>query len=231
MVAMNTRHLPAGKLRHLSTIDIFSDLSVDELAEMNGQVTPFACESGRLLYAPGERADTLFLLGRGHVQLYRLSPNGRKLVVATLRTGAFFGAIPPVAQETYQTFAETIDDSVLYVLGRADAERLLREKPEVALRVVAVLGERLRRLERRLEAMAFQNIPARLANLLLRLADEQGDGVVLGYTHQDLADMLGTYRETVSETLHKFRADGLVQTGRREVGLKDRKRMKAVADS
>ena len=79
--------------------------------------------------------------------------------------------------------------------------------------------------------MAFQNIPARLANLLLRLADEQGDGVVLGYTHQDLADMLGTYRETVSETLHKFRADGLVQTGRREVCLKDRERMSAVADS
>jgi CRP-like cAMP-binding protein len=146
---MDRRHLLAGKLRHLSTIDIFSDLSIDELAEMNGQTSPVACESGRLLYAPGEPADALFLLGKGHVQLYRLSPNGRKLVVATLRAGAFFGAIPPVAQETHQTFAETIDDCVLYVLGRADAERLLREKPEVALRVVVLLGEWMRRLERR----------------------------------------------------------------------------------
>lgn len=228
---MQARRRARDKVSSLSAIDIFSDLSVDELVELNAQVTTFASEPGRLLYVPGERAEALYLLGKGRVQLYRLSPGGRKLVVATLRVGAFFGAIPPVAQETYQTFAETIDDCVLYVLARADAERLLRENPEVALRVVAMLGERLQRLERRLEAMAFQNIPARLASLLLRLADEQGDGLVTGYTHQDLADMLGTYRETVSEALHHFRAEGLVQTGRREVGLKDRARMKTMADS
>lgn len=229
--AMQARRRARDKDSPLSIIDIFSDLSAGELAEMNGQVSTFACEPGRLLYVPGERAEALFLLGRGHVQLYRLSPGGRKLVVATLKAGTFFGAIPPVAQETYQTYAETVDPCVMYVLGCDDAQHLLREKPEVAYRVVAVLGERLQQLERRLEAMAFQNIPARLANLLLRLADEQGDGVVLGYTHQDLADMLGTYRETVSETLHKFRAAGLVHTGRREVGLKDRQQLETVADS
>jgi CRP-like cAMP-binding protein len=228
---MNPRQPAAGRLRHLAGIHIFSGLSDDELAGLSSQISSFACQAGRLLYAPGECAQALYLLSSGHVQLYRLSPNGRKLVVARVQAGAFFGAIPPVSQETYQTYAESINDCMLYVLSRADTERLLREKPQVALRVVAAFGDRLRRLEWRLEAMAFQNISARLAALLLRLADEQDAGHVLGYTHQHLADMLGVYRETVSDALNKFKADGLVQTGRKEVSLEDRRRLKTVADS
>lgn len=222
--------LPAHGSR-LSAIDIFSGLSPTELAQMDRQACSFTCEPGRLLYTPCDRSHSLFLLGRGHVQLYRLSRQGRKLVVADLAAGDFFGAMPPDARETYQTFAKAIDLCVLYRIDRADAERMLLENPGVAIRVVAALGQRLQHLERRLEAMAFQDVSARLAGLLLRLADDQGSDLVLGYTHQDLAEMLGTYRETVSDTMHTFRVDGLVQSGRREVGLKDRARLKEVAAS
>jgi CRP-like cAMP-binding protein len=226
---MHARQRAGDTVRALSTIDIFSDLGVDDLAKLGAQVRRMACEAGRLLYVPEERGEALFLLSEGTVQLYRLSQRGRKLMVARLQAGTFFGAIVPMGQETYQTFAETVDKCSLYVLSRVDAERLLREKPEVALRTVVVLGERLRRLEQRLEGMAFQQIPARLASLLLQLADEQGDNLVLGYSHQDLADMLGTYRETISDTLNNFRADGLVRTGWKQIWLEDRERLELVA--
>lgn len=108
---------------------------------------------------------------------------------------------------------------------------MLRDRPEVALRVVGALAGRLERLEQRLVAMAFQTVPARLAELLLRLAGEQGGGLVRGYTHQDLADILGAYRETISETLDTFRADGLVYTGRKEIGIIDRERLENLVRS
>lgn len=228
---MSAYHTPARKRRALATIDIFSDLGEEELARMNDRITPFASEPGRLLYAPGEPAESLFLLARGRVHLYRLAPNGKKLVVAALRDGAFFGAVPAGLPGTYHTYAEAARECTLYALDRVGAERLLRDRPEVALRVVGALAGRLERLEQRLVAMAFQTVRARLAELLLRLAGEQGGGLVRGYTHQDLADMLGAYRETISETLDTLRTDGLVYTGRKEIGITDRERLENLTSS
>lgn len=104
-------------------------------------------------------------------------------------------------------------------MSRPDAERLVREKPQVALRIVEALGQRLVETERQLEEIAFKSIPARLASLLLRLAGEASSNEVTCYTHQDFAEMLGTYRETITQTLNEFRTTGLVQIGRKVVLL------------
>jgi CRP-like cAMP-binding protein len=128
-----------------------------------------------------------------------------------------------VGQGMHNTFAESVVECLLCVMSRADVERLMREKPQVAFRFVEALGDRVTRLESRLEEIAFKSIPARLASLLLRLADEQGDGKeVTGYTHQDLGEMLGTYRETITQTLNDFKAEGLVDISRKRVTLIDR---------
>lgn len=215
----------------LPDTDIFTGLGDDELTDLGGQSSLFTCASGSLLYAPGEPGEALFLLGKGRVQLYRLSPGGKKLVVARLRAGAFFGATTLIGQKTHQSYAETVDPCTLYRLNRAGTERLLSNRPEIALRIMAGLAERVRYLERQLEGMAFQDMAARLARLLLELAAEQDDCAVRGYSHQDLADVLGTYRETISDTLNRFRADGLVRTSWKQIVLEDRKRLAQVAEA
>ena len=92
----------------------------------------------------------------------------------------------------------------------------------VAFRFVEALGERLTSVESKLEEIAFKSIPARLASLLLRLADDEGDGTeVVGYTHQALGEILGTYRETVTQTLNDFKAEGLVDISRKRVQIVD----------
>jgi CRP-like cAMP-binding protein len=117
-------------------------------------------------------------------------------------------------------------------MSRADVERLMREKPQVAFRFVEALGDRVTRLESRLEEIAFKSIPARLASLLLRLADDQGDGnEIRGYTHQDLGEMLGTYRETITQTLNDFKAEGLVDISRKRVTLVDRESLEYLAET
>jgi CRP-like cAMP-binding protein len=220
------------KLTYLSKIDIFKDLTESELAEMDRQLTMSSSPPGKMFYMPEDSGEVLFLLKKGRVQLYRISPNGKKLVVATLGPGSLFGEMSLVGQGMHNTFAESVDECLLCVMSRADVERLMREKPMVAFRFVEALGDRLARLESRLEDIAFKSIPARLASLLLRLAGEQGDGMhISGYTHQDLGEMLGTYRETITQTLNEFKGDGYVDISRKHIEILDRASLELLAES
>jgi len=142
------------KLSYLSTIEIFRDLTLNELAEMDRQITMSTCEPGKIFYVPEDSGEVLFLLKKGRIQLYRLSPEGKKIVVATLGPGAIFGEMSLVGQGMHNTFAEAIDECMLCVMSRPDVERLMREKPEVALRFMESLGTRLNDVERRLEDLA-----------------------------------------------------------------------------
>jgi CRP-like cAMP-binding protein len=220
------------KLTYLSNIEIFQDLSTNELKEMDRQLTMSTCESGRIFYMPEETGEVLFLLKRGRVQLYRISPNGKKLVVVTLGPGTIFGEMSLVGQGMHNTFAEAVDECLLCVMSRADVERLMRDKPRVAFRFVEALGDRVSELESRLEEIAFKSIPARLASLLLRLADEQDQrDEVVGYTHQDLGEMLGTYRETITQTLNDFKSAGLIEISRKRVKIVDKEGLELLSES
>ena len=220
------------KLTYLSNIEIFQDLSANELKEMDRQLTMSTCEAGRIFYMPEETGEVLFLLKRGRVQLYRISPNGKKLVVVTLGPGTIFGEMSLVGQGMHNTFAEAVDECLLCVMSRADVERLMSDKPRVAFRFVEALGERVSDLESRLEEIAFKSIPARLASLLLRLAEEQDRGdEVIGYTHQDLGEMLGTYRETITQTLNDFKSADLIEISRKRVKIVDKEKLEFLSES
>lgn len=217
------------KLTYLSHIQVFRDLTPNELMQMDRQLTMSSCEAGKIFYMPEDSGEVLFLLKKGQVQIYRLAPNGKKLVVATLGPGAIFGEMSLVGQGMHNTFAEAVDDCLLCVMSRADVERLLREKPDVAFRFLETMGNRVSTLETHLEDIAFKSIAARLAGLLLRLAEEQSSNVLQGYTHQDLSEMLGTYRETITQTLNEFKVDGFITIGRKRITLKDKPRLETLA--
>lgn len=218
------------KRAYLSMVDVFQDLSPDEMADVDQRTTMSTCQAGRIFYMPDETGEVLFILKEGAVQLYRISPEGKKLVVATLGPGAVFGEMALIGQGMHNTFAEALEDCVLCVMSRADVERLLVTKPQVALRFLEATGKRLQEAERRLEEIAFKSIPARLASLLLRLNEQQGDNIITGYTHQLLGEMLGTYRETTTQTLNEFKGRGLVEIGRKRIEILDVEGLAEVAD-
>ena len=217
------------KLTHLSNIRIFRDLTPTELAMMDRQLTMSTCEAGRIFYMPEDSGEVLFLLKKGRVQLYRLAPNGKKLIMATLGAGAIFGEMSLVGQGMHNAFAEAVEECILCVMGREDVERMIREKPDIAFRFVEVLGSRVQDLEQRLEDIAFKSIPSRLSALLLDLAVEQGShNIVVGFTHQDLSEMLGTYRETVTQTLNDFKGEGWIEIGRKQILLNNISQLQAL---
>lgn len=227
--AILRRQQMLSKLRYLSEIDIFKDLSPEDMNWMESITTMTTCEKGRVFYTPDESGEVLFLLKRGRVQLYRISPEGKKLVIATLGPGSIFGEMALLGQGMYNTFAEALEDCTLCVMSRYDLERVLLNKPRVGLRILEALGQRLREAEARLEDIAFKNIPARLASLLLRLYEEHGP-TIEGYTHQDLAEMIGTYRETTTQVLNEFKREGLLSIGRKRLELHDLDGLRQIAE-
>ena len=222
---------PSNKIVYLQMVDIFQDLTEEEIEEIDRATTLSTCRKGRIFYMPEDTSEVLFLLKEGQVQLYRISPDGKKLVIGTVGPGAIFGEMALIGQGMHNTFAEATEDCVLLVMSREDVERLLVTKPKVALRIFEELGSRLKETEARLEEMGFRGIPARLASFLLQTADEQGADTVTGLTHQDLGEQIGTYRETTTQTLNTFKADGLIEIGRKRITILDRPGLERIAES
>jgi CRP-like cAMP-binding protein len=211
-------------------VDIFQDLTEIEMEEIVRATTITSSRRGKILYMPEDTSEVLFLLKEGRIQLYRISPDGKKLVIATVGPGTIFGEMALIGQGMHNTFAEAIEDCVLWVMSREDVERMLVTKPKVALRIFENLGNRLKEAEARFEEIAFKGIPSRLASLLLQLSDESGKDTVAGMTHQDLGEQIGTYRETTTQTLNTFKSEGLIDIGRKRITILDREGLERIAE-
>jgi CRP/FNR family cyclic AMP-dependent transcriptional regulator len=217
------------KLGYLSDVDLFRDLSERDMAELDRMTTITSVPRGRVFYQPEDVSEVLFLLKQGQVQLYRISPEGKKLVIATLGPGTLFGEMALLGQQMQNAFAEALDDCLILVMNRTDLERLIFGKPIIGRRILESTGKRLREAEERLEDMAFKGIPARLASLLLRLSEERNTDEIVGLTHQDLAETIGTYRETATQVLNDMKADGLIEIGRKRIRILDLQRLRKLA--
>jgi len=221
---------PTDKIGYLRTVDIFQDLSEAEIQEIDRATTISAARRGKILYMPEETGEVLFILKEGRVQLYRISPEGKKLVIATIGPGTIFGEMAFIGQGMHNSFAEALEECVLCVMSRTDVEHLLITRPQVALRIFEILGRRLREAESRLQEIAFKGIPSRLASLLLQLADEQAGDAITGLTHQNLGEQIGTYRETTTQTLNMFKNAGLIEISRKQIIILDREGLAQIAN-
>lgn len=217
------------KIGYLSTIDIFRDMTPDDLAALDRMTRMNTVQRGQILYAPGETGEMLFLLKRGRVQLYKLSVDGRKLILATLGPETFFGDMSLLGQQMASAFAEAVEDSTVCLMTRDDVEALLLRKPQVALRLLEAMGRRLLETEGRLEDVAFKRVPARVAGLLLRLAEGESGGEV-HQSHQELAETLGVYRETVTNALDRLKEAGAIEIGRRRIRVRNEQLLRQMAE-
>jgi CRP/FNR family cyclic AMP-dependent transcriptional regulator len=206
--------------------DLFQGLTGEELREVERVTSTRSFRKGAVLYTPGETGEALFVLREGAVQIYRLSTEGRKLVIAHLLPFSFFGEMSCIGQGMYDTFAEVTEDSLIVTMNCAVLNRLLIRKPEIARRILESFGRRVLDAERQLEDTVFKGMTARVAALLLRAAD--GDAVD-GLTHQDIAERLGVYRETATNALNELKAAALISIGRKHITILDRERLRRAA--
>src|SRR5919201_6278636 len=124
---------------------------------------------------PGETGDALFILKQGRVQLYRLSPEGKKLIIDVLEPGTVFGEMAVIGQGMYETFAEALEPGLICVMSRSDVERLLQRHPQTALHLLDIVGRRLLEAQERLTEVSFLDVSSRLAAQLLHLQAKSGN--------------------------------------------------------
>jgi CRP-like cAMP-binding protein len=192
------------------------------LAQQNKDVgeslTVRSFQPGETVCRAEDMASSLFLVASGRVQLYRTSREGRSYVVATLGQGSMFGEDSLLGGEGPDTYAVALEPCTVWAMPSKQALEISSTDAMFGFGLMQAMGQRVMEAENRLEQMAYSTIASRLAALLLELGANDLNDVVHA-THQELADMLGTWRETVSKTLQDFRRRGWVASGRRQLRL------------
>jgi CRP/FNR family cyclic AMP-dependent transcriptional regulator len=194
------------------------------LAQQNesvgGSMITRSFRAGETVSEAKEMAGSVFLIASGRVQLYRTTRDGRRFVIATLGPGSMFGEDSLLGGEGPDTSAVALEPCTIWVMPRKQALEISSTNAMFGFGLMQAMGQRVLEAEDRLERMAYSTIAARLAALLLELAGDSQPPVVHA-THQELANMLGTWRETISKTLQDFRRRGFVASGRRQLVLLD----------
>lgn len=211
------------KLSYLARINMLDELPMSVLQEVDRMAPMVTARKGTLIMSPTDPRPVLYMLKHGRVRLYKLSPEGKQFTLALLGEGNIFGETGTFSTGTWDAYAEALDDCLICALSKVDVEQLVQQHPRLALRVLQVVSGRLREAEELMGQLALGDVRSRLLFLLLKLSasfgvDEDGwTRVQVDLTHQDLANMIGVTRETVTFTLAALGREGAVRTGRKEL--------------
>jgi len=211
----------------LRKTSIFASLTHAEMQDLCARVTSRHFQRGEMLFNEGDQCSGLFLVASGKIRIFKLSSAGREQVLAVEGPGSSFAELPVFDGGKYPASASAAEDAEVLFISRKDLQNYCREHPEVALKMLAVVGGRLRRLVGIIEDLSFTTVRQRLISVVLRLVQESGSAtkqglrVELTKSHQELAAELGTVRELVSRNLSRLQAEGFVEVDGRTIIVKD----------
>lgn len=225
------------KFWHLKSCALFERLSDDELKwiERASHARDFPRKSP--IYLPADESRAVFLLASGRAKICHLTPDGKQSILAFIEPGELFGELALFEDGQRDEYAEAVEAVTVVMIAGDVFSQLLERRPEVTLSVTKMIGLRRKRIERRLKNLLFLPNRERLIHLLLELAEiygqRAGGHVDLGIklSHQDLANVIGSTRETVTVVLGELQNEGLLKVGRRRLTLTDTARLAASVQS
>ncbi len=226
---MDSPPTPQNKLWYLKHIRLFDGISPSEMQEMEKITRMEEVKKRQPFYLPGDPSSSVYLLKRGRVKLANTAASGKEVTFDILEPGEVFGELEVLEGLPRETAAEALDDAMICVIRREDFDRYLAMHPNITVKLTKLIGLRLRRIQSRIEDLVFRDVPARLAHLLVELSksdsaqEPRGIRIKAKLTHQEMANLIGCSRETVSATLGQFRDEGLVQLDGRTLTILDLK--------
>ena len=216
-----------------ATIDLFRDLEPGDLVQIERNITVATVPPGYMFFSPNDYGEHLFLLQSGRVRLYKLSIEGRALTLNVLEPPEVFGEMSVIDPWLHDSFAEAMIHCTVGMLHRSDLRRAMEAHPQITLRLMELMGRRLLSMESKLSDIAFKSVPQRLATVLLSLVSPSTPAsdapIVVRYTHQQLAEMIGSYRETVTKAIGDFRSSGMIRVEEEAIYLMDMPRLRQLA--
>jgi CRP/FNR family transcriptional regulator, cyclic AMP receptor protein len=211
----------------LHRVPLFSALAAEDL----GQVAEVALRrrfgSGEVVFREGDASDTCYIIRHGHARAVREHADGRSITLAQFGPGDIFGELAMFDDERRSATVETLEETEALAILGGDMRRLLRQHPEIAVKLLGALGRRLRETNERLARQSFQTVQSRVAKVLSELVEtaraegDAGDEVLITATQAELAQLAGSSRESASRFLAVLERAGIINQGRGRLVVKD----------
>jgi len=234
------RPVPEGQLPRAITLGrspLFSGLAESELGFLIERVTSRKFVAGEIVFTEGEPCTGLYVVESGSIRIFKSSAGGREQVLSVEGPGGSVAELPVFDGGNYPASAAAVEDTVLLFVSKQDFQALILTHPQAALKVLRVVGARLRRLVGIIEELSFTTVRHRLAAYLVRLAQRDGKRVATGVevplpaNNQELAAQIGTVRELVSRNLSRLQAEGVLKIDGRSVVIRDLKALESDLES
>jgi len=211
----------------LATVPVFETLEPGDLDRVAAVAVPRAFAPNHIIFREGDESDTCYVVSTGHARAVREHPDGRTISLAHFGPGDIFGELAMFDDERRSATVETLDELQAVAILGADMRRLIREHPDLAVKLVISLGRRLRETNERLTRQSFQTVQSRVAEVLGQLcAQAQSEGategaVLITTTQADIAQLAGSSRESASRFLAVLERAGVVTQGRGRLTVHD----------
>jgi len=216
-------------VEHLKEIKVLSEVADEEIAWLAASARPAQYRRHEILFAAGDPINEVYLLIKGRIRLYSISEDGREMTLTILDKGDFLGEAALSDSSCWQVNAEAMVSVELYSLPCRRFEELLEKEPTVGLAIARETVAQMQKLQRRVEDLAFKPVASRMAQFLLDQVQEEGSSFSLGLTHQEMASLIGTTRETASLTLGRLMQMGVLAYDRHTLCIRDIARLRAYA--
>ncbi len=226
------------RIWYLKRCDLFQQLTDEQLQLLESRCRARKYPRNTPIYLPADEANGVMLLAEGRVKIGSFTEDGKQTILAFIEPGEIFGELalvdPHAEAAQREEFAEAVEKSAIVLIPAEVMQQLIEENPKVSLGVNKLFGLRRQRIERRLKYLLFRSNRDRLVHLLLELVEQYGQRVPAGIelkiklSHQDLASIIGSTRETVTVVLGELQSEGRLQLGRRKIVLTDLARLAEV---
>jgi CRP/FNR family cyclic AMP-dependent transcriptional regulator len=212
--------------------------SEQEISELDLKHPDVHFEEGEVLFCPYDHQDQekLYIVKKGRIRLYKVTPEGRELTIDMVVAGLIFGEMVLTIQRKQEIYAQATEPSIVSPLTEVEFEHLILKRPEVGARVVRLLSERLRYYQRRIEDICLKDAPSRLASFLLHLFESEGvmsrrgHKIPTRYTHEYLGTVINATRETVTRAFSQLQDEGAVELYRRHIYITNVEALKRIAE-
>jgi len=217
---------------HISTIPLFAGLPKDQLATLAGIVVDQIFGRGRIIFSEGEEGAGFYIVISGRVKIFKLSLEGKEQILHIIEPKEPFGEISVFTNKCFPAYAETIEKSRIFFFPMADFINLIKNNPSLAMNMLAVLSQRLRKFTLMIDSLSLKEVPGRLSAYLLYLSERKDkiNDLELDITKVQLASFLGTIPETLSRILAKMVKQDLIQSDGRHITIKDRQGLEELAE-
>jgi CRP/FNR family transcriptional regulator, cyclic AMP receptor protein len=215
----------------LRRVPIFTDLTDTELSFLSERAVPRRFQATEVLFHEGDQCAGLFVIESGNVRIFKSSAGGREQVLAVDGPGSSVAELPVFDGGKYPASAAAVNEVAVLFVSKQDFHAMCLVHPQVALKVLRIVGRRLRGLVGIIEELSFTTVRSRLISMLVKLAQQEkasptGVTITLPASNQELASHIGTVRELVSRNLSRLQAEGLIQIDGRAVTIPDLKALR-----